>query len=283
MKTYLDCMVCFVRQTLEAVRMMTDNELLQERILRQVMAESADFNMTMPAPAMAQRIHRIIRQGLNNADPYAGAKKRFNQFALGMKNTLAEKVRTSPSPIATAVKLAIAGNIIDFGIHNDLDESQVQRCIAEALDASLDRSTLDQFVSDASNAKEILYLADNAGEIVFDQLLLELLGPSKITVAVKGSPIINDATLADAEMTGLTKLVRVISNGIDAPGTLLDQCNAEFLELFRRADMIISKGQGNYETLSETNRSIWFLLKVKCSVVSRHLNLPQGTPALIKK
>jgi damage-control phosphatase, subfamily I len=276
-------MVCFVRQTLEAVRMMTDDESLQERILRQVMAESADFNMTMPAPVMAQRIHRIIRQGLNNADPYVDAKKRFNQFALGMKNILAEKVRTSPSPIATAVKLAIAGNIIDFGIHSDLDEVQVQRCIADALEVSLDRSILDQFIREASNAKEILYLADNAGEIVLDQLLIELLGPSKITVAVKGGPIINDATLIDAEMTGLTKLVRVISNGIDAPGTLLDQCSPEFLELFRRADMIISKGQGNYETLSETNRSIWFLLKVKCSVVSRHLNLPQDTLALIKK
>lgn len=283
MKTYLDCMVCFVRQTLEALRMMMDDESLHEKVVKQVLAESASFAMTTPPPVMAQRIHRIIRQQLDNADPYAEAKKRFNEFALEMKDSLADKVKKSPSPWTTAIKLAIAGNIIDFGIHNDLDESRVQQCLAEALKAPLDNTLVDRFIQEATDAKEILYLADNAGEIVFDQLLIQLIGPQKITVAVKGGPIINDATLVDAEETGLTRLVRVISNGIDAPGTVLEQCTPEFLHYFHRADMIISKGQGNYETLSETDHSIWFLLKVKCQVISRHLNLPQGTLALIKK
>jgi uncharacterized protein with ATP-grasp and redox domains len=276
-------MVCFVRQTLETLRMMTDDESVHEQIVKQVMAESAAFAMTTPPPVMAQRIHRIIRQQLNNADPYAQAKKRFNEFALGMSDMLADKVKNSPSPWATAIKLAIAGNIIDFGIHNDLDETTVQQCLTGALEAPLDNTLIDRFIQEASSAGEILYLADNAGEIVFDQLLIKLIGPQKITVAVKGSPIINDATLVDAEETGLTKLVRVISSGIDAPGTVLEQCTPEFLKHFHNADMIISKGQGNYETLSETDHSIWFLLKVKCHVISRHLNLPQGTLALIKK
>jgi hypothetical protein len=275
-------MVCFVRQSLETARMLTDDEKMQERVVRKIMKESASFDMHMAPPVMSQQIFRIIRETLGVADPYLEAKRRFNDFALGMKDNLRQRVTESENPWATATKLAIAGNIIDFGVHNSLDEAQVEACIHDALAAEFDTDQVKRFAETASRAKEILYLADNAGEIVFDQLLLELMPLERVTVAVKGGPIINDALLADARETGLTDMVRVIDNGTDAPGTILEQCREEFREHFARADMIISKGQGNYETLSESNRPIWFLLKVKCPVVSKHLNLPLGTLALVE-
>lgn len=282
MKTYLDCMACFVVQSLRTARMLTDDEKIHEEVLRKILQASAGFDMQSPPPVMSQQIYRVVREAIGVEDPYLEAKKRFNEFAMKRKAALSEQVCRSENPWQTAVQLAIAGNIIDFGIRGDIDEKQVDSCLEEAMQSKLDESALREFVNDAQQAKEILYLADNAGEIVFDQLLLERLPRDRVTVAVKGSPIINDATLLDAEATGLTKLVKVIDNGDNAPGTVLRQCSKTFREVFERSDMIIAKGQGNYETLSEHPRPIWFLLKVKCPVISEHLNRPIGSLILKK-
>ena len=116
-----------------------------------------------------------------------------------------------------------------------------------------------------------LYLADNAGEIVFDRLLIERLPAEKVTLAVRGGAVLNDATLIDAENTGITELVEVIRNGSDAPGTILEDCSEEFKRCFAAADLIVAKGQGNYESLSHFKKKIYFLLTVKCSVVAQDL------------
>jgi hypothetical protein len=129
-------------------------------------------------------------------------------------------------------------------------------------------------------ARSILYLVDNAGEIVFDRDLLAQLPLGSFTVAVRGRPVLNDATLADAQAVGLTDLGDVIGNGSDAPGTILTDCSAEFRQLFAAADLIIAKGQGNYETLAGANRPIFFLLKIKCDVLSRALGQPRGSLVL---
>jgi uncharacterized protein with ATP-grasp and redox domains len=282
MKTYLDCMACFVVQSLRTARMLTKDEKIQEKVLRKIMKASADFDMHTPPPVMSQQIYRIVQDAVGVPDPYLDAKKRFNEFALNRMPELQATVRRSDNPWQTAIQLAIAGNIIDFGIRGDIDESQVDICLKEAMTADLGTSTVQQFADETKTAKSILYLTDNAGEIVFDQLLLNLLPMDRVTVAVKGKPIINDATLLDAEATGLTKMVKVIDNGDNAPGTVLSQCNETFRKAFDQADMIIAKGQGNYETLSENSRPIWFLLKVKCQVIAKHLGLPMGSLVLKK-
>jgi uncharacterized protein with ATP-grasp and redox domains len=128
-----------------------------------------------------------------------------------------------------------------------------------------------------AGADRILYLCDNAGEIVFDRLLIEVLPSEKITAVVRGTPVINDATLEDARATGLTEVVRVMDNGSDAPGTLLETCSPAFRDCFAAADLIIAKGQGNFETLSETRgKRIFFLLKVKCPLIARDIGEPTG-------
>lgn len=138
-----------------------------------------------------------------------------------------------------------------------------------------------QFVDAAAEAKNILYLTDNAGEIAVDRLVTEVLGPERVAVAVRGAPVLNDATVVDAREVGMYELTQVIDNGSDAPGTLLGDCSSEFRQHFDRADLIIAKGQGNYESLSDTgiNIALWF--KVKCEVVSRQVGLPVGAHALL--
>ncbi|MDD3733204.1 MAG: ARMT1-like domain-containing protein, partial [candidate division Zixibacteria bacterium] len=183
----------------------------------------------------------------------------------------------SQKPLETAVRLAIAGNIIDFGPNSRLVDTQVSEAIEHSLSAPLDTEELETFKKSLNTSSVILYLGDNAGEIVFDRLLIEQLPLDKITFVVKGYPVINDATMSDAIATGLTELVRVIDNGHDAPGTIIDQCSDEFKKIYARADLVIAKGQGNYETLSNEDKNIFFLLKAKCPIIARHLAVELGS------
>ena len=226
-------------------------------------------------PAMGQGLHRLIRQLTGNDDPYRSVKQRFNRAALALYPSMRERVDQSDEPFETAVRLAIAGNIIDFGVHSQLDEAGVEAAIQHALSAPL-RGDPEAFRVAVDAADEVLYLADNAGEIIVDRLLIERMPPGEITVVVKGSPVLNDATMEDAEAAGLTGLVEVIDNGSDAPGTILEDCSADFRGRFHHADLIVAKGQGNYETLSQADKSIVFALKAKCPVIARDLGCDIG-------
>jgi uncharacterized protein with ATP-grasp and redox domains len=275
-KTYFDCLPCLVRQAVEAARMSTPDEALQERILREVLQAMTAMDLLESPPLTARRTHQIIREYAGVDDPYLDGKNFSNQVALKLLPEMREKMRTAVDPLEMAVRLAIAGNIIDFGVNGDPDWDVVHESIRAAATAPFDASAVELLRSRLQTARSILYLADNAGELVFDRLLIEQLPLEKVTLAVKGSPILNDALLADAKIAGLTDLVRVIDNGANAPGTVLSLCSPEFRDCFDHADLVISKGQGNYETLSEVPREIFFLLKAKCPMVARHLNCAVG-------
>jgi len=279
MKTYFDCIPCFVRQALEAGRFVTTDPKVHEQILREVLRAISEMDLKESPPRMGQRIHRLIRELTGNPDPYAEVKGRFNRLAMGMYRRLKRIARTAANPLETAVRLAIAGNIIDFGVRSTIDESHVDEAIEHALAAPFD-GDVEAMNKAVREAHSVLYLADNAGEIVFDRLLIEQLPMDKITLAVKGSPVINDATREDAEAAGLTERVRVIDNGSDAPGTVLADCSETFRRQFEAADVILAKGQGNYETLSEVEADIFFILKTKCPVIAQHLDVPVGTLVL---
>ena len=276
MRTFFDCIPCFIRQALEAVRMITSDEAIHERLLREVLRVLGEMNLRQSPPAMAQRIHRLIRELTGQADPYREIKDRFNRLALDLYPQLKVQIEGSGDRLEMAVRLAIAGNVIDMGVNNHLTDEHIHEAIDHALKTPFD-ADLASFREAVSIAKNILYLADNAGEIVFDKLLIEQLPLEKVTVAVKGLPIINDATMADAETAGLTELVEVIDNGSDAPGTILDDCSEAFRQRFDEADLVIAKGQGNYETLSDVDKDIFFILKAKCSVIARDLGCQVGS------
>jgi uncharacterized protein with ATP-grasp and redox domains len=279
-RTYFDCIPCFVRQVLDSVRMITDDEQLHEKVLREALQMASEMNLSQSPPAMAQKIHRFIREITGVDDPYLEEKNRFNTLALQLYPKLKQQVEASIDPIETAVRLAIAGNIIDFGVNSAVESSQVEQTIVESLTNPLDTKSLEMFKRAVSQAEEILYLGDNAGEIVFDRLLIEQLPFEKMTFVVKGGPILNDAVMEDAQIVGLTDIVDVIDNGSDAPGTILDDCSETFRRRFNRSDVVISKGQGNYETLSDVDKNIFFLVRPKCNVLARHLSCEIGSLVL---
>lgn len=279
MKTSYDCIPCFVRQALDAVRLATPDETIHESVLREVLGSMSGMDLSKSPPVMGQFIHRIIRKSSGSDDPYKSVKDRFNAFALDLYPGLKKKIAASPDRFETAVRLAIAGNIIDFGARANVDPATV----SQAIEAGLSRplfGDISHFHKAVQSAQHILYLTDNSGEIVFDRLLLEQLPTHRVTVAVRGRPVINDATIADASDAGLVGMVRVIDNGSDAPGTVLEDCSPEFTRIFQQADLIIAKGQGNYETLSGSTRPVFFLLKAKCPMIADHIGCEIGDTVL---
>jgi len=281
MKTHLECLPCFLKQALSAARFVTDDEARQAVILRQVLREAAQMDLNAPPPVMGYKIHKALREATGNPDPYREAKRRFNALALRLLPEVRKKVQAAADPWDAATRVAIAANVIDFAIRGRIQEESVYELIDQFLEMPLhgDPKLLHQA---AENAQSILFLTDNAGEIVFDRLLLEQMPLDRVTVAVKGGPVINDATMEDAREAGLPELVRVIDNGADAPGTLLQFCSPEFREYFEGVDLIIAKGQANYESLSDTERPVFFLLKIKCPVVAADTGLSMGSLALLR-
>lgn len=276
MQTYLDCFPCFVRQALDAARFATDDEQVHVRVVQEVLRLAARMDTHQPPPVIGQHVHRLIRKITEKEDPYCEQKHRSNELALRLYGELEQDVAGAADPLEAAVRLAIAGNILDFGVNSALDYAQAEQVINAALDAEFDASEMPAFSDAVAQARDILYLGDNAGEVVFDRVLIERLPHDKVTFVVKGSPIINDATMADAKAAGLTDLVEVITNGSDGPGTILETCSPQFRERFGQADLIIAKGQGNYESLSEVQKSIFFILKAKCPVIATDLDCAIG-------
>ena len=279
MKTSLDCIACFVRQALDAARMVSPDQALHERMLREVLRWTAEMDLNASPPVLAQRIHRRLRKITGVADPYRAAKDWWNRLAMSLQPDLEAMVKGASDPLATAVRLAIAGNVIDMGVNSNVTEADLRRAMSQAMHEPF-TGDLTVFREAVVGARSILYLADNAGEIVFDRLLIEQLSPARVTLAVRGAPVLNDATLADARAAGLDKIVELIDNGSDAPGTILDECKEDFRRRFFAADLILAKGQGNFETLSEEPRDIFFLFKAKCPVVAAHVGVPVGTHVL---
>ncbi len=265
-----------MRQALDAARMTTDDESVHEEVLRRVAHEVSEMDMGLSPPAMGQRIHRLIRELTGDSDPYRAAKEGTNRLAMALYPEISNRVRTASNPLEMAVRTAIAGNIFDFAIDSSIQDEKFRHTMEGAATAPL-HGDVAAFAREAAAAESILYLADNAGEIVFDRVLIEILDPRRVTVVVRGRPVLNDALRADAEAAGLTGLVEVLDNGSDAPGTMLEDCTEAFRSRFIAAAMVIAKGQGNYETLSNAPRPVWFILMAKCEVIARHIGCEPGS------
>ena len=241
----------------------------------------ADADLSQSPPSFAQQIHRRLRTITADGDPYRAAKDRQNQMALRLLPGLRAVVDGADDPLERAVRLAIAGNAIDMGVEAEVTEADLGRAVEQALEQPLAGDYVG-FRRAVESAGGILYLADNAGEIALDRLLIEQLGRSRVTVAVRGAPVLNDATLVDAHAVGLDEMVEVIDNGSDAPGTILSDCNEEFRRRFAAADLVLAKGQGNYESLNDEPRDIFFLFKAKCQVVAGQVGVPVGAHVIAR-
>ncbi len=256
MRTTLDCVPCFVRQTSDATRIVSQEPVMHERILRDTLRLAAEMDLNNLHPAMAQRIHPSIRELTVIADPYHAAQERQSRLALELWSELQTMVGSATDRLAMAIRLAIAGNVIDFGVDGHVTEADLHRSLCHAL-AEPFVCNREQFRAAVARSNNILHLADNGGEIVFERLPAEQLAPARVTFAVRGAPILNDVMLADAQAVELTDHFEVIDDGSDAPGTILRECSAQFRQRFESADLMVAKGQGNFETIIDATRDIF--------------------------
>ena len=272
MKTYLDCLPCFMNQALRTGRIATNDEPKIKRLLDEVGMLIQKIPMENTPPETGALIYKMVSEITGNLDPYKKIKERNIEHALHLYPELKQKVKASNDSLLTAIRLAVAGNVIDLGVNKEFNIVKDVETILHQEFAIFD---YELFKQELNKAKEILYIGDNSGEAVFDKILIEQLG-KPVIFAVREIPVINDITLKETKQIGIDKVAKVISSGTTAPGTILDFCNDEFLEIFNNADMIISKGQGNYEGLSNVNRSIFFLLKAKCPVIARNIGVKEN-------
>lgn len=272
MKTYLDCIPCFMEQALRAGRISGIDEVEIKKVLDGVGCMIKDLPPESTPPGTGDLIYSKIREVSGIRDPYKEIKKETIREAKNLYPELKEIIEHSDDRMLTAVRIAIAGNVIDFGVGHEFN-------IAEDVQAILNQNFgifhYKEFRENLKNAESVLYLGDNSGESVFDKLLIEELG-KPVTYVVRDVPVINDVTMQDAIDSGLDEVAKLVSSGSSAPAIIPDRCSREFLDLFESADMIISKGQGNYEGLSGSGRPIFFLLKAKCHVLAGDLGVEKG-------
>ena len=277
MRATTNCIPCYLKQALSAAREVTDDPEIQRRVVNEVAKLLPQLSL-QEAPAKNStyalwRAHEVLKC----PDPFADKKSHFNQLAADMYHDLKMLVQDSESRFQTAVRVAAAGNIIDLGIL-DGEDVDLQASVRDILTQGFAVDETEPLERKLTRAGRILYLADNAGEIVFDKVLVEelLSRGADVVLVVKGAPILNDATMEDALEVGMERLVRVLSNGSPITGTDLKTCSEEFLHEFGRADIVISKGQANFETLNETSAPVFFILRAKCPEVGRELGVAIG-------
>lgn len=285
-----DCYPCFFHQVLSLTTLcqLDDNE--KRSVFEQCMTylqQSHGQNVAVQHAIRFATDNAInTAQQADDFDPFGKIKTTSNEIAQRYYPSLEKMIGNAKSALKTAIKIAAAGNIIDFGAkrHSDIDIEQELFTIDQR---GFGIFHYDEFCQELAQAKSLLYICDNAGEIVLDKILvnqLKALYPDlTITCAVREKPIINDATLADAEAAGLTTVARVMSSGSIYPGTIIEETSDEFRTLFKSADIIIAKGQGNFETLLDLNaRNLFFILRIKCKMMAQRANTAIGNLVLLQ-
>ena len=287
LKVTLECAHCLLERAINQVKLATDDPELQMRVV-EAMTKFLGENFNGDAvPSHIGTDRDLLVQEMTGNDPYEDLKHQSNEMALSILPELQKLVDEHEDPrmrFRIATLITAAANAIEFDVSGRDFSRDELRLILDNVESDLVIDQVDEFRSFLSDVEEVLYLMDNAGEVVLDMILIreiKRLGP-KVIAVVKGGPVLNDATMIDAQVAGLTERVEVIDNGSDAPGTILYGCSEPFLRRFNKADLIIAKGQGYFETLSEVEGNIFFLFKVKCPVIASHVGVAAGTHALLR-
>lgn len=278
MKVVLDCIPCYLTQAMNTIRQTEIPEEQAVEILHKVMPLIPKLDLTGTPAENSSQILWKVNELLGNDDPFLKAKRDSNELALSLLPKLRKKINESEDSLYTALQVSVAGNIIDMGILKDFN---VETSIQEALEKKFARDDYILFRNKLRQSKEIMILGDNSGEIAFDKLLAEQLRALKLRViyVVKESPILNDATIQDANQVGMREVAEVLSNGSGFLGTVVKDCSEELRAAFEQADLVISKGQANYESLESTpeaGEKTYFLLRAKCEVVAKSLGVNLG-------
>lgn len=270
------CMCCALNKQEQKIRHYPDMEKKTE-YMKKVMALMANTEEKDCAPSLSVDIQKLYSSFWNcPMEDFTEIKKEFNQLMLNMEVSIEDKIRKSNDPLEKALLYARIGNYIDFAALSNVDQSTVITLLDEKSSEDLDEKEYKNFLHDLSSAKKLVYLTDNCGEVVLDKMAVKILKEQypnlDITVIVRGYPVVNDATMEDAEEIGLTDLVNVIGNGSNVGGTWIPGISSESRELLYNADLIIAKGQGNFETLNDCGLNIYYLFLCKCDLFQRRFH-----------
>jgi uncharacterized protein with ATP-grasp and redox domains len=281
LKATLDCLACIADQALRAARIATDDPEIQRRIINETVMRIPGMDLNESPAVLSQFVYEFAKEASAVKDPYADLKRAQNEQALALEPELRTYLAEADDPLEMALHLSAAGNVIDMGVQSagDID---VQTAIRDALQERFAVDHTPQFRASLASCRDLLFLLDNAGEIVFDKLLIEQLCQfTSVTAVVKKGPIINDVTLDDAEQVGLTAVCPIIDNSGAFVGSPLSLISPEFRQRLETADMIVGKGQGNYETIDDFPGNVFLILKAKCDAIARHMGVRKGQVALI--
>jgi uncharacterized protein with ATP-grasp and redox domains len=265
---------------LDAARMNTKDKELQKEILMKATEIIGNVDQYTTAPEVGRFMHQLVKKYTKIQDPYQELKKRCIETAEKIYPDMKYFLYKQKDRLYWTLKISAVGNIMDAAIYGD---KSVKENFIEEFDKEFKICEIDKLRKSLKNGKLLLIIGDNAGETVFDRVLVEELLHLEIIYAVRSNPIINDATIKEAYASKLHHGAKIISTGCDAPGIILDECSEEFKKIYNKADIIISKGQGNYETLSDEGRKIFFLLKAKCPVIARDIGVKVNDYVLIQK
>lgn len=281
MKAQLDCLECCVKQALRSGRIATDDPALHRAILDEVASYISSASLDQSPATLSLPVYEIVARLSGNPDPYRRLRREQNELALSLEPELRERVRSSKDPLETALHLAAAGNIIDLGAMQ-AEHIDVHQAVEDALSQGFAVDHTSTFKEALKDCNDLLFFLDNAGEIVFDKILIEELRQhTPVTAVVKSAPIINDAVMEDADFVGLTGVCPIIDNGGAFIGSPLDLVPPEFRARMDAADILLGKGQGNYETLDDHPGNVFLILRAKCELVAAHMGVRYGQVGLI--
>lgn len=281
-----ECQECLINSFKNLLSEKISDIILRDELNNKIKDYVSNINSTIITPEVARDLHHIIYKSIPGNDLYKDEKKQSNDIALSYYPGLKELISGSGNPFDTALRLSIAGNIMDFAACPEFftdSNTYLNNTVKKALsvDFAIDDSvTLKNHLA---VTKTLLFIGDNAGEIVFDRLFLETINHPDVYYAVRDKPVLNDATREDAQYSGIINTAKVITNGYDAPSTIIEKASDEFLYVYDKADIIISKGQGNFEGLMYNKREdLYFLLVVKCEIIARKIGVKKGDFVTLK-
>ena len=276
MKLFLECYPCLVKQAVAAVSLNGIDSQTQFRTLKEVLKILASADERLSPSDIAGETNRVIRENTGVDDLYHDMKEASHALATEYLEDLRDLASQGEDPLQQALKVGAAGNIIDV-VH--VGEYDLWEEVTSTVNGELLGGSLKAFREKLNSASFILYLADNVGETVFDRVLIENL-PLPVIYSVKSGPILNDAARVDAVAAGIDQVATIIENGSRSPGTVLSQASDEFLDYFNKADLVLSKGQANFETLDDQGSKVFFLMRIKCPLISREIGAPIGSLVL---
>ncbi len=274
------CKECLINSFNNLLSEKVSDTIVRDELNNKIKSYIAGINSEIITPEVAREIHHLIYKSIPDNDLYQSEKKLSNDIALSYYISLKEMISESGDPFDTALRLSIAGNIMDFAACPEFftdSHTYLKNTIKKALSVDFAVNDSIKLKEQLADSKMLLFIGDNAGEIVFDRLFLETINHPDVYYVVRDKAVLNDATLEDAYYSGINNIAKVITNGYDAPSTIIEKASQEFLNVYNDADLIISKGQGNYEGLIFNNREdLYFLLVVKCDIIAKNIGVEKG-------